>query len=88
MCKPFLTEKRFNYTQNILPESKKTLSEPQKVENIFNKHVANITKKKKKITNGNHLIIALTISLLVLDATLKYYANHPSVPKIKSFNPD
>ena len=45
-------------------------------------------KKKKKITNGNHLIIALTISLLVLDATLKYYANHPSVSKIKSFNPD
>ena len=48
MCKPFLTEKRFNYTQNILPESKKTLSEPQRVENIFNKHFANITKKKKK----------------------------------------
>ena len=47
MCKPFLTEKRFNYTQNILPESKKTLSEPQRVENIFNKHFANITKKKK-----------------------------------------
>lgn len=48
MCKPFLTEKRFNYTQNIiLPESKKTLPEPQRVENIFNKHFANITKKKK-----------------------------------------
>ena len=38
MCKPFLTEKRFNYTQNIiLQESKKTFPEPQRVENIFNK---------------------------------------------------
>ena len=80
LCKPFFTEKGSQYNQNItLIEKKRSISEKQKVANIFNKYFVNITKTlnipewkpQKGLTFQN------------LDIILDTFSRHPSVIQIK-----